>query len=506
MADQDNQNPIGLSPQKLKKLYKRHLQGAIVRSGASVFMWLSAMVAFLFDSIETGHLIGISISVVYLILINLPTLVILRHITSKRIYESFSIFINLLEIIGYTSVIYVLGGINALFLGTIYAALIAYVGAVSPPRSPFIIAGLCGVTFSIMVILEFFGILPHLDPFWQHHLPGTNQIIITLTVICLLFVVAFISSYTGMLLKRNKIQLREQNTELMASRIELKLATETLKQKNEELQNAIIKTRESDQMKSEFLANMSHELRTPLNHIIGFTELIVDKKCGDINETQEEYLKDMLQSSRFLLSLINDILDLSKIEAGKLEMEISDVPVKALLENSLMMIKEKAKKHGIQLSMETDGVPYFLKADERQLKQVIYNLLSNAVKFTPDGGKVSVQAKVVDAYVRPGRRTNDPKYMMIIQHPRSESEASDMQKRQGIEFAVIDNGIGVKLGDQSRIFNRFEQVDGSTQKKYQGTGLGLALCKHIVEIHGGRIWVESKGEGKGSEFRFVIPV
>jgi signal transduction histidine kinase len=139
--------------------------------------------------------------------------------------------------------------------------------------------------------------------------------------------------------------------------------------------------------KSEFLANMSHELRTPLNHIIGFTEIVLEKNFGELNEMQDEYLNDVHHSSRHLLSLINDILDLSKVEAGKIELEPSNCNLKMVLENSLVMIKEKAMKHRIRLTMDMDGVPETIKADERKLKQIIYNILSNAVKFTPDGGE-----------------------------------------------------------------------------------------------------------------------
>jgi signal transduction histidine kinase len=258
-------------------------------------------------------------------------------------------------------------------------------------------------------------------------------------------------------------------------------------------------------MKSKFLANMSHELRTPLNHIIGFTELIVDQKFGDLNEIQQEYLNDVLQSSNYLLSLINDILDLSVVEAGKLKLEVSDVNIRKLLENSLNMVKEKANKHGITLSLNIDAVLDTFKADERKLKQVIYNLLSNAVKFTPDGGTVSVSAQYVDRIVRPGRRNGDPENFRVIQKSISTDNPGSSKLTKCIEFAVSDNGIGISPEDQKRIFNRFEQADGSLRKKYQGTGLGLSLSKNIVELHGGQIWVESEGDGKGSIFRFVIP-
>jgi signal transduction histidine kinase len=225
--------------------------------------------------------------------------------------------------------------------------------------------------------------------------------------------------------------------------------------------------------KSTFLTNMSHELRTPLNHIIGFTELVVDRRIGELNETQEEYLNDVLHSSNHLLSLINDILDLSKVEAGKLELEPSDLNLKMLLENSLIMIKEKALKHGIQLSTAVEEIPETIRADERKLKQIIYNLLSNSVKYTPDGGGIHLGAKM---------------------------------RGSAIEISVADTGIGLKPEDLERIFNPFEQVENSRSRRDRSTGLGLSLTKNIVELHGGSIWAESEGEGKGSTFRFVIPV
>jgi len=247
--------------------------------------------------------------------------------------------------------------------------------------------------------------------------------------------------------------------------------------------------------KSEFLANMSHELRTPLNHIIGFTELIVDKNFGDLTDVQEEYLNDALQSSRHLLSLINDILDLSKIEAGKLELKPSNVNLEILLKNSLVMVKEKAMKHGIELSTNMEEVPETIAVDERKLKQIIYNLLSNAVKFTPDGGKIRLMSKKV---------TGDERQMMNLESP--ETQKLKIETKDFIEISVTDTGIGLKPEDIDRIFGAFEQVENSASRKFQGTGLGLSLTRQLVELHGGRIWAESEGAGKGSIFRFVIPV
>jgi signal transduction histidine kinase len=262
----------------------------------------------------------------------------------------------------------------------------------------------------------------------------------------------------------------------------------------------------ANRAKSEFLANMSHELRTPLNHIIGFTELILDKHYGDLTDNQEEYLNDVHQSSKHLLSLINDILDLSKVEAGKIELEITDVDLRSILKNSLVMIKEKTLKHGIKLMTNLDSIPERIRADERKLKQIIYNLLSNAVKFTPDGGEIRLIAKTADCYVRPALRWEDPKYLQIIEHNAATIHGDGEMQKKCIVIKVVDTGIGIKTTDKKRIFKPFVQADGSASRKFQGTGLGLSLTKKLVELHGGKIWAESSGEDKGSTFTFVVPV
>ena len=256
-----------------------------------------------------------------------------------------------------------------------------------------------------------------------------------------------------------------------------------------ELEEARKAAEAANDAKTEFLANMSHELRTPLNHIIGFTELVVDKSIGELNDTQAEYLNDALESSRHLLSLINDILDLSKVEAGKLSHEPSEVPLKTLLENCLMMIKEKALLRHIKLSLATDAnLPETVSADERGLKQIMYNLLSNAAKFTPDGGAIGVSAKRVRGAALQGPT------------PRK------LNGKEFVEISVADTGIGVNRENLERIFKSFEQVDNSVSRKHHGTGLGLSLSKNLVELHGGRIWAESEGEGKGAVFRFILPL
>ena len=227
----------------------------------------------------------------------------------------------------------------------------------------------------------------------------------------------------------------------------------------------------ANQHKSEFLANMSHELRTPLNAIIGFSEVLLERMFGELNEKQDDYLKDIFTSGKHLLSLINDILDLSKIEAGRMELELAEFDAAQAMANAMTLVRERAQTHAIGLTLQADAAIGQIRADERKFKQILLNLLSNAVKFTPDGGKVGVRAALVG---------------------------------DNIEVAVQDTGVGISAEDQLVVFDEFKQVGRHYTNKHEGTGLGLSLTKRFVELHGGTLTLHST-PGVGSTFTFTLP-
>ncbi len=251
--------------------------------------------------------------------------------------------------------------------------------------------------------------------------------------------------------------------------VDLKESYSSLERKVEE------RTRDlevANRHKSEFLANMSHELRTPLNAIIGFSEVLQERMFGEMNDKQTEYIDDIHGSGKHLLSLINDILDLSKIEAGRMELDLATFSVPEAIGNALTLIRERALRHGIELTASIDPAVGAISADERKFKQILLNLLSNAVKFTPEGGRVVVAAQ--------------PAHGMI-------------------EVSVTDTGIGIALQDQEAVFEEFRQVGKDYTRKAEGTGLGLALTRKFVELHGGNIRVKSE-PGKGATFTFALPL
>ncbi len=248
------------------------------------------------------------------------------------------------------------------------------------------------------------------------------------------------------------------------------------KQAEDQLRLASLAADAASRAKTDLLAGMSHELRTPLTAIIGYAEILFYEYFGSVNERQKQQLDIILQCSRHLLDLINDILDISKIESGKTELELSSVNISSLIDHTLVLLKETAARRKIRISAHTppELSTLLLSADERRVKQVLFNLLSNALKFTPEGGDITVHTFTREAT---------------------------------LAISVTDNGIGIPPAELERIFDAFYQVKGRpSSTKATGSGLGLSLARQIVELHGGRIWAESPGEGKGSTLTFTLPL
>jgi signal transduction histidine kinase len=257
----------------------------------------------------------------------------------------------------------------------------------------------------------------------------------------------------------------------VANRDELGALAVNVNRMNDELQRLYRELEAASKHKSEFLANMSHELRTPLNAIIGFSQVLREGIAGEINAKQEEYLDDIVTSANHLLALINDVLDLSKVEAGQVELQVAPFSLRDALERGVSMVREQATADGVQVALHANGGLDVVTGDERRIRQVIFNLLSNAVKFTPAGGSVDVSA---------------------------------LQRNGEVTVSVADTGPGIAAEDLDRIFEEFQQTEAGARQR-EGTGLGLALSRRFVEMHGGRIWCDS-ALGEGSTFRFTLPL
>ena len=247
---------------------------------------------------------------------------------------------------------------------------------------------------------------------------------------------------------------------------------EEIRERGRELEEQNLRIQEANRLKSEFLANMSHELRTPLNAVIGFAEVLIDGKAGPTNPVQQEYLNDILTSGQHLLQLINDVLDLAKIEAGKMELNPETFSMKKIVDEVSAIMRPIASKRNITIIVEASAQVDIVTLDQLKIKQVLYNLLSNAVKFSYDNGEVKV----------------------IV----------GLDSQQRLQLQVKDYGVGIKNEDLPRIFREFEQLDSGAARRFPGTGLGLALTKRIIELHRGSITVQSE-LGKGSTFMVTIP-
>ncbi|MBI5848903.1 MAG: PAS domain S-box protein [Nitrospirae bacterium] len=268
------------------------------------------------------------------------------------------------------------------------------------------------------------------------------------------------------------------------------------KQKEDELRQALLMAESGIKARGEFLSNMSHELTTPLNSIIGFSQVMLDDISGALNEQQREYLQAIQQGGERLNEIYSELLQFASLESGELKVITETFLLNDLLKSSLLLFNEKANLKGVSLSLKTDLPSEIqIEADRGKLSQVMFSLLDNAVKFTPSGGSVWVQALLI----------SDVGAIRQVAQEKGRGSASPLQDRDFIEISVADTGIGIKQEDMPRLFKSFQQLESVYTKKYKGTGIGLLLAQKLIELHGGRVWIESES-GKGTTVTFVIPI
>jgi signal transduction histidine kinase len=439
-------------------------------------MWVFALAAFLEGHINKDQMAGVSASVAFLILINPPSLWLLKWITQINLYKYLSLIINILEIIGYTSAIYFLGGIEATYLIPIYSLLITYVGVVAPRKLPFIMASICSIAFALIVVLEYFGFLPGQFHPMGFYFPWKHQFDILFVITALLFMGAFIASYTGNLLKENREKLRRQNAELVQAKEAAEKARDELEQRVKERTFELVITNEQLHQKTEELARSnreleqfayvaSHDLQEPLRMVTNFVQLLAKRYQGKLDSNADDFINFAVDGTTRMYTLINDLLAYSRVGTRAKPFEPTNCEV--ILQEALDNLKVTMEESGAIVTH--DSLPTIM-ADSSQLVQLFQNLIGNAIKF----------------------RGNEP--------PRVHISAS----RNGNEwtFSVKDNGIGIAPEYSERIFVIFQRLH--SRQEYDGTGIGLAICKKIVERHGGRIWVESEPE-KGATFYFTLP-
>ena len=270
-----------------------------------------------------------------------------------------------------------------------------------------------------------------------------------------------------------------------------------VEERTRELREAMLRAEEALHAKSDFLANMSHELRTPLNSVIGFAGILLMQDVGPLNQKQERFLEHIHQGGKHLLELINDILDLSKVEAGKLTLHPTALSVAVTLEDCLVLARSLSDKKSQTVTADIEADLPTLRADPVRFKQLLFNLLSNAVKFTPEGGTITVTARKVDQSTGQVVDSSRPVDQLTTRPIDTAGE--------WLEIAVTDTGIGITAADLPRLFREFTQLEPAAAKTHEGTGLGLVLTRRLVELHGGRVWADSEGEGRGSTFTVVLP-
>ena len=472
------------------KLYKRHFQGALVRSGASLSIWLIFFFTFLVGSLKSDDFVGISCSVAYLLLINPPTLWVLKHIRNRHTYKYFSLLVNQLEIIGYTAVIYFYGGIEASCLVLMYAALITYVGVVAQRITPFIIAGLCVITFSTMVVMELFRFIPHRNVISDFHLSWSGQLAVLFLITGLLYVVAYISSYTAALLKRTRNTLREKNVELEV--------------KTKELTSTQAQLIQSGKLASigELASGVAHELNQPLMVIRGTAQYIrrlLGKNNYEFDELMQQ-IEPIEKNTKRMMNIINHLRTFSR----QSQSDFQPVDVNKILENCFLILGEQLRLRNIEVEKRLAVDLPTIKGDANQLEQVFLNLITNArdaidecrgklndlsVEQVDYKGKIEIMTRLNNGY-----RLSDTREEKTNVH-----SLTTRTNHSCVEILVKDTGKGISSEHVDKIFDPFF----TTKDIGNGTGLGLSISYGILKDHQGEIEVIETGPN-GTTFRIAL--
>ncbi|MEJ2167031.1 MAG: ATP-binding protein [Desulfobacterales bacterium] len=470
-----------IPPKKLKKLYKRHVRGAIVRSTASLCMWTFALAGYEAGFLKSNHFIGISISVVYLILINLPTLYVLKYITGRLFYKIFSLFINQLEIVGYTAIIYFCGGIEAGYLTLLYAALIVYVGVAAQRINSFIVAGLCITTYSLMVVLSLAGVLPHVSIIPDQKINPPFQLFILVVIVGLLFVLAFISATTADLLRKSRNKLYEQNLKLAVAIKKLRQEFEDRKRSESEKQELQKKLQRAQKMEAigTLAGGVAHDINNVLSGIVSYPDLLL------LQIPEEDPMRDSLltikKSGEKVAAIVQDLLTLTRrgVVASEL-VNFNDII--ASYQESPEYEKMLLYHPQVNVATELEKDLLNIEGSTIHLSKTIMNLVSNAAEAMPEGGTILI-------------RTENRHYDKPTRHFDHVAEGDY------IVVTVSDSGIGIPEDDLEKIFEPFY-----TKKKMgrSGTGLGMAVVWGTVKDCQGFIDVQST-EGKGTTFTLHFP-
>lgn len=470
-----------MPPEKRKQLHKRHVRGALVRSIASVCMWTFALIAYWIDFFQAHHFIGISVSILYLIVISPLTLIVLKNLTRQRPYEIFSLFVNQLEVIGYTAIIYFCGGIEATYLTLLYAALITYVGVAAPPKHSFIVASICISTFSVMVGLVYFDFLPDIGVISGFSIGLSYQLLTLAVIIGLLIVVAFISATTANLLRKNRNELYHQN-------LAMEQAYKKLKQEIEERSRSEIERRElqfqlqrAQKMEAvgTLAGGVAHDINNILSGIVSYPDLLL-MQIPENSELKEPILT-IKKSGEKVAAIVQDLLTLARRGVAIAEVvNLNDLITEYL--TSPEYEKLQLYHSNVRVTTQLDKDLLNISGSAVHLSKTVMNLISNATEAMPHGGTICVSTdnRFIDRPIKTCDLVEEGDYVILT---------------------ISDTGVGISSNDIERIFEPFY-----TKKKLgrSGTGLGMAVVWGTVKDSKGFIDVKSV-EGKGTTFTLYFP-